>query len=80
MINAAKKSAIEKNSFNSGIGGKRFLVGTGYVLYVIPGLVANYYYEGQKTEAENKSIAVYEKEKVACEPSEERLPTSQTNP
>jgi hypothetical protein len=74
-VRASRKATEQKDQFNSGIGFKRFLVGTGYFLWVLPGVVANWYYEGEKSQTMREASNTLDQEITSCEKAA-RLPTS----
>jgi hypothetical protein len=54
-VQHAGAAAAPKIDYNDGIGGKRFLTGTGYVLWIIPGLIAKGAFDSQRDGAIKRS-------------------------
>lgn len=76
---SAHSQAFERKSeFNSSVDGKRFLTGTGYFFYVLPGVALNWYYSGQKSSVESAAHALATESLNRCVsgPEDVRLPTS----
>lgn len=70
--NALGLSASPKLEYNSGIKGKRFLTGIGY-LYIVPGILLKWHYDSQRDEAIKQSLEIYEAESKKCPETNAKL-------
>lgn len=61
-----QRIATPKIEYNSSIDSKKFITGAGYVLYVIPGVVAKVVYDGKRSDAIDQSRAIASETESMC--------------
>ena len=64
-VKRLKEIARPKQEYNEGIGGKRFITGAGYVLWIVPGVIAKAIYDSELNQAMSGSRQIAS-ERVEC--------------
>ena len=77
QVGVLRHSTDPIENYNSGVQFKNLLAGVGYITYVIPGFVAKYYYDKQRSTALSESLAIQETMYDKCKPEAPREPAAQ---
>lgn len=73
-LDVYERSLAPLHRFNQGVPGKNILIGVGYCLYIIPGIVGLIYFNGQKDEALDDSDQMIKTSLKSCEQTPEPTP------
>jgi hypothetical protein len=78
-VDLYKRTATPKNEYNSSYDSKYFLSGLGYWVAIVPGVVLKVVYDGQLSDAEKKSAAVYSEHAQSCQGGAPRVLSSKSD-